>query len=284
MGGWFRVWKDTLNDPSLLTAIDSLVDDEGWFFGIDAGGNELVGAYDQLEGDENRNALRNAVVGALVTLWAYADDHIADDNTIPLTAKALDRLVGLPGFHRICPAKWLVIDAEKKVIRLPGFREKNALETKDRKRELNAERQRRYRERQREDDGDESNALRNAESNVTRNTHNAPRLDKTKTKQKEELPAEVVDVFDHWKEVHNHPRAKLDDKRKAVIRKALKSYSADDLKLAIQGCKHSDFHQGKNDSGVIYDALSLILRDGDKIDKFIALASGPKHQPRGFVG
>jgi hypothetical protein len=80
-------------------------------------------------------------------------------------------------------------------------------------------------------------------------------------------------VFEHWKEVHNHPRAKLDDKRRAIIRRALKSYSVEDLKLAIEGCKKSGFHQGKNDSGVVYDSIHLILRDGDKIDNFISLAT-----------
>lgn len=83
-------------------------------------------------------------------------------------------------------------------------------------------------------------------------------------------------VFDHWQRVHEHPRAALDEKRKKVIRQALKSYSVEDLKLAIDGCKLSPFHQGKNDNGTKYDSISLILRDSDKIDGFMRLAKdGP---------
>lgn len=85
--------------------------------------------------------------------------------------------------------------------------------------------------------------------------------------------SDVQEVFDHWKQVHNHPRAQLDEKRRKVIQRALKSYSLADLKLAIDGCKKSDFHQGKNDARTVYDSIQLILRDGDKIDSFIALAA-----------
>lgn len=82
-------------------------------------------------------------------------------------------------------------------------------------------------------------------------------------------------VFEHWREVHQHPRAALDAKRKKVITSALKSYPVDDLKLAIDGCKASPFHQGENDRNAKYDSLALILRDAEQIDKFMALATQP---------
>lgn len=82
-------------------------------------------------------------------------------------------------------------------------------------------------------------------------------------------------VFEYWREAHNHPRAALDAKRKKVIASALKSYPVDDLKLAIDGCKASPFHQGENDRNAKYDSLALILRDAEQIDKFMALATQP---------
>ena len=84
----------------------------------------------------------------------------------------------------------------------------------------------------------------------------------------------VREVFDHWTAVHSKPRAKLDEKRKKLIRSALRTgYTVDDLRAAIDGCKASKFHQGDNDRGMVYDDLGLILRDAAKIDQFIGLAN-----------
>lgn len=87
--------------------------------------------------------------------------------------------------------------------------------------------------------------------------------------------SDVVEVFKHWCEILNHPRAQLDAKRSKLISGALKlGYTVDDLKLAIDGNKASDWHQGKNDRSKVFDSLDLIFRNADQIDKFIADASG----------
>lgn len=83
-------------------------------------------------------------------------------------------------------------------------------------------------------------------------------------------------VFDCWREVHGHPRAKFDDKRKRLVRARLKDgYTADELIEAIHGCKRSPFHQGDNKDGTVHDRFDLILRNADQIDKFRKLY----HQP-----
>jgi len=80
----------------------------------------------------------------------------------------------------------------------------------------------------------------------------------------------VVSIFNYWKKVHNHSRSKLDDKRKKLIISRLKEgYNLDDLKKAIDGCKHSPYHQGQNDGNTVYDNITLILRDADNVDRFI---------------
>lgn len=77
-------------------------------------------------------------------------------------------------------------------------------------------------------------------------------------------------IFEHWKTVMNHPNAKLDDKRKAIIRKALKfGYSTEQLCHAITGCSYTPHNIGDNDRGQRYDGLHVILRDGDQIDRFM---------------
>ena len=88
--------------------------------------------------------------------------------------------------------------------------------------------------------------------------------------------ADVVAVFDHWRVRMNHSSAKLDEKRRKLIQKALKlSYTTDDLIAAIDGCAKSTWHMGQNDRQTIYDGLDLILRDASKIDSFIKLNNQP---------
>jgi hypothetical protein len=81
-------------------------------------------------------------------------------------------------------------------------------------------------------------------------------------------------VFDHWRKIHGHAGAKLDDKRRKVIASALKLYDADTLCRCIDGYKQSDFHQGKNKDGKVFDSLALMLRDAEHIDAGIAFTNG----------
>lgn len=85
--------------------------------------------------------------------------------------------------------------------------------------------------------------------------------------------APVVAVFDHWRTATGKTGAKLDDRRRKVISAMLKAgYTADDLKRAVDGCVASPFHQGKNDHGRVYNTLTLICRDAEHVDMFMALA------------
>lgn len=77
-------------------------------------------------------------------------------------------------------------------------------------------------------------------------------------------------IFQYWRIIMNHPRAKFDRKRQSVIRKALDlGYSIDEMKQAIDGCANTPYNMGKNSSGQIYDDISLILRDAEHIERFI---------------
>ena len=80
----------------------------------------------------------------------------------------------------------------------------------------------------------------------------------------------VEEIFQHWKQIMQHPNAKLDTKRKATIGKALRSgYSLEQLCQAISGCSYTPHNMGDNDRGQRYDGLHIILRDGDQIDRFV---------------
>lgn len=87
----------------------------------------------------------------------------------------------------------------------------------------------------------------------------------------------VLEVFEYWKRVMDHPRTVLDKaKIKAIKGRLAEGYSVADLCLAIDGCKYDPFSQGANDRQTVYDSISLICRDGPKVDHFIKIAErGP---------
>ena len=91
-------------------------------------------------------------------------------------------------------------------------------------------------------------------------------------------PDPVERVFAHWQQTMQKPRAKLDAKRRAAIAARLKDgYTLDDLLAAVDGCKASAWHQGKNERQRAFDDLSLICRDGTHVDQFLDLAHGQRH-------
>lgn len=92
----------------------------------------------------------------------------------------------------------------------------------------------------------------------------------------------VTRIFDHWKSVWSHPRAKLDEKRRALIRKALKHYSEADLCQCISGYLNSPHHCGQNDRNTVYDAIEVFLRDSKHIDAGLKFYENPpdRHSPK----
>ena len=90
------------------------------------------------------------------------------------------------------------------------------------------------------------------------------------------VPDPVMSVFEHWRQVMDHPKAVLDKQRRRYIRLALdRGYRVEDLCLAITGCSLTPHNCGHNDRGERYDGLHLILRSADQIDRFIRNAQHP---------
>ncbi len=86
----------------------------------------------------------------------------------------------------------------------------------------------------------------------------------------------IQSIFDHWRDVMAKPRARLDDKRRNLIRRRLReSFSEAELRAAIDGCRASPWHQGENESGTRYVELSLIFRNAENIERFCELAETP---------
>jgi hypothetical protein len=156
MSGWIDIDKDMVDDPRLNAAADKL----SKLFAITDRQTDL-----ELSGTDELWYARNALLGALVTLWRYADEHIRDDDTLPLRCTTLDAIVGLTGFCRLLPADWIV-ELDDGTVKLPGYVEKNRLITKRKRIARNRERQAKWRANQ---------AKRNAVGDgVSNSTHNRP--------------------------------------------------------------------------------------------------------------
>lgn len=119
MSGWIKFWKDMPNDPRVLSAAVKLAERYVLARRTPGGGGDLSMT-------EACNAWRNTVTGAIATLWCYADEHIRDDDSLPLTSQTIDTIVGIEGFFDVMPREW-IDELDDGSIVLPGYCKKNSL-------------------------------------------------------------------------------------------------------------------------------------------------------------
>ncbi len=85
---------------------------------------------------------------------------------------------------------------------------------------------------------------------------------------------DVLEIYEHWKSVMNAPTAKLDPKRKRLIKAALKlGYTVDELKRAATNVSNSDWHMGRDPTNPNKRncGMDLIYRDADHIDRYMTM-------------
>lgn len=126
---------------------------------------------------------------------------------------------------------------------------------------------------------------KNSDCYIGRTSKHEPAKGTSKSKDmSNSRSTEIEVVFGHWKSVLDHPRAVLDEKRKSLIRARLASgFSVEDLKLAIDGCRASPFHQGDNERRQVYDGIELIFRDASKVEQFMSYAVRPPPTRNGHL-
>jgi hypothetical protein len=91
-------------------------------------------------------------------------------------------------------------------------------------------------------------------------------------KAKEVSLADKEEVFNYWVDtLKASARRKpvLDEKRLATIGAAIYDFGVEQCKQAIDGCKLSPFHMGRNKMNKKYDDIELILRDAQHIERFL---------------
>ena len=79
------------------------------------------------------------------------------------------------------------------------------------------------------------------------------------------------EVFVYWlKTMDKNGSAKFTAQRKQKIIARLRSgYTVDQIKTAIFNCANNSFNMGQNESGKVYDDLTLICRDDTKLEQYI---------------
>lgn len=243
----------------------------------------------------------DSVVGKLLRVWAWADQHTTDGNARGVTAAWLDRHVQRDGFaSALVKVGWLEIHEDG--IRFPRF-EMHNLET-GKARALNAKRQKRSRDRHNAD----SNWCNNADS-VTPASYEAlptgqrqkrreiETVTETETTKEEEkggsASAELVElpeyefdqlkgreltpgqvtraidrVVEHYKT--HHPRSRPGTKERGEIAERLNDdYRVLDLCAAIDGMHEHPHNLGDNDNGTPYLSLELCMRTSSQVHRFI---------------
>jgi hypothetical protein len=99
-------------------------------------------------------------------------------------------------------------------------------------------------------------------------------------------PALADQVFREWCRVMGKTAgAKFTPERRRKVEARLKDgYTVERLCKAIRGCKASPHHQGKNDTGTVYDDLELICRDGKHVEAFEGFIDRPPPAPQAQPG
>jgi uncharacterized protein YdaU (DUF1376 family) len=89
--------------------------------------------------------------------------------------------------------------------------------------------------------------------------------------QASKLAESLSRIFNHWvSSMNKNQRTQFTANRKKCVAARLKDgYSEQDIITAITSCAKSPYHMGQNDTGTIYDDLTLICRNGEKLEGFI---------------
>lgn len=139
---WIKMRSDIYRDPKVIMIADLLMDKDSelsYFV------SQVTRGYMTV----TRNLTRNAVVGALVSVWGvlrHQGQRIGDDLLVTgATVAAVDDIADLPGFGAAMESVgWIATTA--KGLSFPGFFNENNSDPNEIRRAKNAEKQRRFRE------------------------------------------------------------------------------------------------------------------------------------------
>jgi hypothetical protein len=161
-GDWIKMRTDLYRDPKVCLIADMLGHPESDL-------SKFVNQNCQCDMSVTRNVTRNAVVGALVSVWGVLR-HRGKREKMDLVVRGatlfvIDDLADLPGFGEAMEHVGWVVDSPEGLV-LPHFFEEFNVDPSEEKSRKAAERQRRYREKVTRDSDVTRNVTRDAKSNA----------------------------------------------------------------------------------------------------------------------
>lgn len=209
---WIKMRTDLYRDPKVCLMADLLMDPDG-----DLGRH--VNQNCQCDMAVTRNVTRNAVVGALLSVWGvvrHRGKRIENDLRVAKCGLAVvDDIADMPGFGSAMERAGWVVECESGLV-FPGFFDEYNADPAEEQRAKAAERARRFRENQ-----------RNVTRNVTRNEKVTVEK-RREEKSKEVIPPtpfkdKVAEVVENWNLAPGVCRVrKLDDKRRKHLEARLR--------------------------------------------------------------
>lgn len=192
-GDWIKMRTDLYRDPKVCLIADALMDPSG----------ELAGYINQnmqREMTVTRNVMRNVTVGALVSVWGvlrHRGKRVEWDLAIKgCTISVVDDLADIQGFGEAMESVGWLKQAPEGIV-LPRFFEEFNVDPSEDAKAKNAERQRRYREKQAEKSNGERNVTVTSKSNGREEKRREEKIEvKTNTGQRAARSAVMPPGFD----------------------------------------------------------------------------------------
>lgn len=185
-GDWIKMRTDLYRDPKVCVMADIVMSADGETA-------RYVSQHCQRDMTVTRNVTRNAVVGALVSVWGVGrvrGSRVGSDLLVRgCTAAIIDDIADLPGFGSAMETVGWAVETEDGVLFPRFFEEFNVEPATDHKAQ-NADRQRQYRLR-----NSKSNAARNVTRDVTVTSQSNAREEKRREEEeKKEDSSEPVET------------------------------------------------------------------------------------------
>ena len=100
-------------------------------------------------------------------------------------------------------------------------------------------------------------------------------------RKRDSFAAEAEEVFRYWVlRTERTGKVVFSPRREAkVLARLAEGRTVAELKLAIDGCQSSPFHQGQNETGTVHNDLELICRSAEKVEQFTRHATGKGRNP-----
>jgi hypothetical protein len=160
----------------------------------------------------------DAVVGKLLRVWAWFDDHSENGNAPSVTKALLDRRVGVTGFcDAMISSGWM--DQTDGEVFLPNFDRHNGATAKSRG--LTAKRVANHKA---------SNARGNAKGNAPSVSSALPRAEEKRREEKIDTKVSITGNFDEWYSAY--PKKVAKEAAAKAYAKAIKSIDPDELLAA----------------------------------------------------